>query len=103
MKTNKEMTIRRSVIKASVSNTITSFIAIINVHKVAAIAIYASDFLFVNYKSGVVSNCGTGSIDHAVTLVGYIIDHNTSTYVWIIKNSWGVRWGEFGYVRMSMD
>ena len=39
----------------------------------------------------------TRGIDHAVLLVGYTKTH------WIIKNSWGQRWGTagFGYINMT--
>ncbi|KAL9233998.1 hypothetical protein vseg_008923 [Gypsophila vaccaria] len=54
------------------------------------------------YSSGVYSgDCGT-YLNHAVTVVGYGIakDVKNMTY-WLIKNSWGVKWGEKGYVRME--
>lgn len=46
------------------------------------------------YSSGVFNNCGS-KINHAVLLVG-IVDNN-----WKIKNSWGLRWGELGYMRIA--
>jgi len=47
-----------------------------------------------SYSSGIFNDCTT-SIDHAVLLAGY-----TSSY-WLIKNSWGVSWGENGYIRLT--
>jgi hypothetical protein len=40
--------------------------------------------------------CGaTDTVDHAALLIGY-----NSNY-WIVKNSWGDKWGENGYMRIS--
>lgn len=50
--------------------------------------------------------CDAGHTDHAVTLVGYGNDTtNTShpIHYWIVKNSWGARWGEKGYFRIQAD
>jgi len=55
---------------------------------------------FMHYTSGVYSSkrCGTGQkdVNHAVLAVGY--NQTTSgTPYWIVKNSWGKRWGNEGY------
>ena len=48
------------------------------------------------YKGGVFRNgCGT-SINHGVLLVGYTTEGN-----WVIKNSWGQRWGDNGYITLA--
>ena len=50
------------------------------------------------YKSGVLSNCCGGGLcylNHGVVVVGYTADY------WIIKNSWGPKWGEAGYIRLK--
>ena len=42
--------------------------------------------------------CNTfDKVNHAVLLVGY-----TPSY-WIIKNQWGLKWGEQGYIRVTTD
>lgn len=49
---------------------------------------------FQAYKSGVFNENSTAQINHGVTLVGW----DDSKQAWRIKNSWGVGWGESGYM-----
>ena len=45
-----------------------------------------------------------GQPNHAVVAVGYNIDPNDSSNIWIkFKNSWGTNWGESGYFRMAIN
>ncbi|KAJ4952040.1 hypothetical protein NE237_028872 [Protea cynaroides] len=64
-----------------------------------SVAIDATDMSFVHYKSGIYSEskCGTRQ-NHAVTVVGY--GREGGADYWIVKNSWGSKWGENGYIRM---
>jgi len=49
-----------------------------------------------SYSSGVFSGCGSFvQLDHGVLAVGY-----TDSY-WKVKNSWGTRWGEKGFIRVT--
>jgi len=56
------------------------------------------------YVSGILdlpeSKCSSSGINHAVTLVGYGTDAETSMDYWIVKNSWGINWGEEGFFRI---
>jgi hypothetical protein len=52
-----------------------------------------------SYVNGILTNCISQQIDHGVLVVGY--DDNNSPPYWIVKNSWGVSWGENGYIRIA--
>lgn len=57
-----------------------------------SVAVDGNNFQF--YKSGIFSNCYT-NLSLAVLLVGM-----TDSF-WNLKNSWGVSWGEGGYIRIA--
>lgn len=50
--------------------------------------------------------CRPWVLNHALLVVGYGIS-TTFKYqeqkFWILKNSWGVDWGEDGYMRLARD
>jgi len=64
-----------------------------------SIAVEADQREFQLYKSGVFTGqCGT-NLDHGVLLVGYGSENNEDYY--LVKNSWGVTWGEQGYIKLG--
>jgi len=65
---------------------------------IGPIAVSVAAGQFYLYGGGVFNGCtgATGTeVDHAVQAVGYSQDY------WLIRNSWGSRWGEHGYIRIS--
>jgi C1A family cysteine protease len=52
-----------------------------------------------SYTGGVMSVCGQ-SVDHCVQAVGLDTTSATSPY-WIVRNSWGVTWGNAGYIYLA--
>lgn len=64
-----------------------------------ALGVDASLFTFQNYKTGIYDDesCGNtmDKLNHAMLLVGFGTDETWGDY-WILKNSYGKSWGEFG-------
>ena len=68
-----------------------------------AVAIDASSIEFQSYTGGIITNstaCGT-DLNHAVTIVGYNGLNNPPYF--IVRNSWGASWGEYGYVNIAIQ
>jgi cathepsin L len=65
-----------------------------------SVGIEASGMALQLFKSGVLAkDCGA-ALDHAVLIVGYDTDANGQDY-WIVKNSWGSKWGQGGYMNIA--
>lgn len=63
-----------------------------------SVLIEADTNIFQSYESGIISDPACGqTLDHAVLLIGY------GDGYWLLKNSWGMRWGEDGYFRIAKD
>ncbi|CAI5525146.1 unnamed protein product [Closterium sp. Naga37s-1] len=56
---------------------------------------------FISYSGGIFDGNCSGDIDHAMLLVGYNRTDPDNPY-WILKNTWGINWGENGYMRLRM-
>ena len=60
-----------------------------------SMALQATD-RFQSYSSGILSDSTcSGTANHAVTGVGY-----TPEFI-LVKNSWGTKWGHFGFVKLA--
>lgn len=80
-------------------NSDSDIIYALNVNPIS-IAINANSRSFQFYNSGIYSDfegCGGNNpkLDHAVVLVGYTPDY------YIMRNSWGTSWGNYGYMYMA--
>ena len=69
--------------------------------------IAAGSYIFIHYFGGIITSteCGT-ALTHEVSAVGYGVAKDSTTQedipYYLIKNSWGNKWGENGYVRIKM-
>jgi len=65
-----------------------------------SVTVEADRSVFQRYRGGVLnsSQCGT-QLDHAITAVGYGVSSGTQYF--IVRNSWGNRWGERGYINIA--
>ncbi|TNV77233.1 hypothetical protein FGO68_gene7536 [Halteria grandinella] len=69
-----------------------------------SVSIDASSDDFRYYKHGIFTGfCTADQLTHALTVVGYDITRGYDTGYFIVRNSWGVSWGEDGYIRMAVS
>lgn len=70
-------------------------------HGPISIAVYVTS-AFHYYTGGIFNEHASGSVNHAVVLVGWD-DNQGSSGVWMLRNSWGSGWGESGYMRIEYE
>ncbi|KAJ9594524.1 hypothetical protein L9F63_014037, partial [Diploptera punctata] len=72
-----------------------------------SVAIDANQSGFRGYSEGIYCEEGCGNslyyLSHEVVVVGYGTDVKTKQDYWLVKNSFGTRWGENGYIRMCRN
>lgn len=68
-----------------------------------AVKIDATHDSFSSYESGIYYEpaCEKNNLSHSVLVVGYGSEDGED--YWIVKNSFGVNWGEEGYIRMARN
>lgn len=77
-----------------------------------AVSISSHSSHFHHYKGGIYNGpCSTTKLNHAVTVVGYgqqqqngadsVHASAPGAKYWIVKNSWGMTWGDKGYILMK--
>lgn len=53
----------------------------------------------LNYEKGVIAEHDS-DLDHTISVVGWGMETGVGKY-WIVRNSWGEYWGEYGFVRVK--
>eukprot|EP00746_Dinoflagellata_sp_MGD_P084860 gnl/MRDRNA2_/MRDRNA2_33645_c0_seq1.p1 gnl/MRDRNA2_/MRDRNA2_33645_c0~~gnl/MRDRNA2_/MRDRNA2_33645_c0_seq1.p1 ORF type:complete len:647 (-),score=83.38 gnl/MRDRNA2_/MRDRNA2_33645_c0_seq1:26-1966(-) len=54
---------------------------------------------FHQYSSGVYDACTSTSPNHAIVIAGYGTENGVA--YWLIRNTWGDGWGQYGYAKMK--
>lgn len=74
------------------------------------VAMHSNPRCLMSYKNGILReedcNCSDekNQVNHAVTIVGYgnADDSKDCAGYWLVKNSWGPRWGDAGFFKLCI-
>ena len=68
-----------------------------------SVLVDASQFSFQLYNSGIYYDpkCSSTNLNHAMLSIGYGMHADAEYY--LVKNTWGINWGEHGYIKMSRN
>lgn len=74
-------------------------------HGPVSVALDATSEDFKFLSEGILNNpvCSKTGVTHGVLVVGYGNDPDTGDAYWLIKNSFGVGWGDEGYGRITRN
>ena len=72
--------------------------------KTGPVTVLIDAYPLFSYSTGIFyptakTKCTT--VNHAVTLVGYGYDSETKFNYWLVRNSWGRKWGMAGYFKVK--
>ncbi len=67
-----------------------------------AVAVYADNNWF-RYSNGILDCSCPKRINHAVTLVGLADGGKCAGAAYIVRNSWGSRWGDSGHIKVAVN
>lgn len=68
-----------------------------------SVAIMANQDPWMKYQEGIITGCKDTRLDHGILAIGYGKDEDTKLEYVLVRNSWGERWGESGYARISTE
>jgi len=81
-----------------------SYDAMMHAIQIGPVAISVGANTWGGYSGGIFDDSeltDNYDINHAVVLEGYGHDKKTGDDFWLVRNSWGVQWGEHGYIRLK--
>merc|ERR1712232_585850 len=76
------------------------------VAKLGPVSVTVASHRWALYKGGVFEvgdkwKPSATDLNHAVVLMGYGTDGESGDDYWLVRNSWGLFWGEDGYIRLK--